>query len=65
MEGLAAGASALAGQADGLRAAVDNGQLVMDPEAAEAVAQVYKEKADAVRKARSDSERLILRQGSA
>ncbi|WP_223839754.1 hypothetical protein [Saccharopolyspora pogona] len=60
MEGLAAGASVLAGRAEGLRAAVDNGQLVMDPAAAEAVAKVYKEKANAVRKARSDSERLIL-----
>ncbi|MEU6262144.1 hypothetical protein [Saccharopolyspora shandongensis] len=60
MEGFAAGASALMGQAQGLRAAVDNGQLVMNPEAAEAVAKVYDEKADDVRKARAGSERLIL-----
>lgn len=46
MEGLAAGASALQGQSAGLRAAVDNGQLVMDPERAKAVAAVYDEKAD-------------------
>ncbi|MEU5850493.1 hypothetical protein [Saccharopolyspora shandongensis] len=56
MEGFAAGASALMGQAQGLRAAVDNGQLVMDPAAAEAVAKVYEEKAEklAAKAARTD-----------
>ncbi|MGW5647965.1 hypothetical protein ACWEV3_00810 [Saccharopolyspora sp. NPDC003752] len=56
MEGLAAGASALMGQAQGLRAAVDSGQLVMDPKAAEAVAKVYEEKAEklAAKIARTD-----------
>ncbi len=60
MEGLAAGASALEGQSAGLRAAVDNGQLVMDPERAEAVAKVYDEKATAVQKQRGRAERLIV-----
>ncbi|MGI8309772.1 hypothetical protein [Saccharopolyspora hattusasensis] len=61
MEGLAAGASALAGRAEGLRAAVDNGQLVMDPEAAERVARVYAEKADDILFEIQDVERLIAR----
>ncbi|MEV6233715.1 hypothetical protein AB0L88_38235 [Saccharopolyspora shandongensis] len=59
MEGLAAGASALAGRAEGLRAAVDNGQLVMDPKAAEAVAQVYKEKADALSEKIARTDQLV------
>ncbi|MEV4728986.1 hypothetical protein [Saccharopolyspora sp. NPDC049426] len=59
MEGLAAGASALQGQSQGLRAAVDNGQLVMDPERAEAVAKVYEEKADDFRHFFRDAQRLI------
>ncbi|MGW3471376.1 hypothetical protein ACWDKQ_23620, partial [Saccharopolyspora sp. NPDC000995] len=59
MEDLAAGASALAGQAEGLRAAVDNGQLVMDPEAAERVAKVYEEKAAAVQDNVGVAQRLI------
>jgi uncharacterized protein YukE len=61
MEGLAAGASALEGQSAGLRAAVDNGQLVMDPERAEAVAKVYEEKADELRKKRLRTDQLIAR----
>lgn len=61
MEGLAAGASALMGQAQGLRAAVDNGQLVMDPAAAEAVAKVYEEKAELLSEQRLDTDRLIAK----
>lgn len=61
MEGLAAGASALEGQSAGLRAAVDNGQLVMDPERAEAVAKVYEEKADDFRGFIRDGQRLLTR----
>lgn len=60
MEGLAAGASALEGQSAGLRAAVDNGQLVMDPERAEAVAKVYEEKAEEIADKRKSAERLLL-----
>ncbi|WP_235878015.1 hypothetical protein [Saccharopolyspora karakumensis] len=60
MEGLAAGASALEGQSVGLRAAVDNGQLVMNHESAEAVAKVYDDKADDLRQQRSRAERLFL-----
>ncbi|MGI8309120.1 hypothetical protein [Saccharopolyspora hattusasensis] len=59
MEGLAAGASVLAGRAEGLRAAVDNGQLVMDPEAAERVAKVYDEKADDFRGFAREAQQLI------
>ncbi|MBF6507858.1 hypothetical protein IU422_08880 [Nocardia farcinica] len=59
MEGFAAGASALAGQAAGLRAAVDSGKVVMTPEAAEAVAKVYEEKADDVRSRTGDAQRLL------
>ncbi|SFS43747.1 hypothetical protein [Saccharopolyspora flava] len=61
MEGLAQGASALAGQSAGLRAAVDNGQLVMDPERAEAVAKVYDDKADDIRRKRLRTDQLIAR----
>ena len=61
MEGLAAGASALQGQSAGLRAAVDNGQLVMDPERAEAVAKVYDEKADDFRGFYRNGQRLLTR----
>ncbi|GAB3676893.1 hypothetical protein [Saccharopolyspora tripterygii] len=61
MEGLAAGASALQGQSDGLRAAVDNGQLVMDPERAEAVAKVYDEKADEIQDTITKAQRLVRR----
>ena len=63
MEGLAAGASALQGQSQGLRAAVDNGQLVMDPERAEAVAKVYEEKAKELDKLTGRLDRLVVRQG--
>ncbi|PKW13365.1 hypothetical protein [Saccharopolyspora spinosa] len=59
MEGLAAGVSALAGQAEGLRAAVDSGQLVMDPEAAERVAKVYDEKAEALFGLRRNTRQLL------
>ncbi|MEB3368776.1 hypothetical protein [Saccharopolyspora mangrovi] len=59
MEGLAQGASALAGQSAGLRAAVDNGQLVMDPERAEAVAKVYEDKAKDFVGFYRDAQRLI------
>ncbi|GAA4860206.1 hypothetical protein GCM10023222_09660 [Saccharopolyspora cebuensis] len=60
MEGFAAGAKALSGRADGLRAAVDSGQLVMDPEAAERVAKVYEDKADDVRNMISHASRLVV-----
>ncbi|MDI2029004.1 hypothetical protein QFW96_10295 [Saccharopolyspora sp. TS4A08] len=60
MEGLAAGANALAGQSAGLRAAVDNGQLVMDPERAEAVAKVYEDKADDLDKIVGRADRLVI-----
>ncbi|WP_406688638.1 hypothetical protein REH65_19965 [Saccharopolyspora sp. ID03-671] len=63
MEGLAAGANALAGQSAGLRAAVDNGQLVMDPERAEAVAKVYDDKAKELQKLTGRLDRLVVRQG--
>lgn len=59
MEGFAQQAGALAGQAQGLRAAVDNGQLVMDPEAAERVAKVYEDKADELADRIMDTDRLI------
>jgi hypothetical protein len=59
MEGFAAGARALAGQAQGLRAAVDAGQLVMDPEAAERVARLYDQKADDFRGFQRDTRQLI------
>ncbi|GAB3294924.1 hypothetical protein [Parasphingorhabdus pacifica] len=59
MEGYAQQAGALAGQAQGLRAAVDNGKLVMDPEAAERVAKVYEEKADDLQKQRQRTHRLV------
>ncbi|GAA0539744.1 hypothetical protein GCM10011581_42600 [Saccharopolyspora subtropica] len=62
MEGFAAQAGNLAGQAQGLRAAVDAGHLVMDPQAAERVARVYEDKADAVQELVGDARRLI-RQG--
>lgn len=62
MEGLAAGASALQGQSAGLRAAVDNGQLVMDPERAEAVAKVYDEKADQIQDKITQAQRLVRRE---
>ncbi|MGW1680021.1 hypothetical protein [Saccharopolyspora sp. NPDC002376] len=61
MEGLAAGASALAGQAQGLRAAVDSGKVVMTPEAAEAVAKVYLDKAEKLGELRLDTDRLIAK----
>nr|WP_179724691.1 hypothetical protein [Saccharopolyspora hordei] len=61
MEGIAAGASALAGQAAGLRAAVDSGKVVMTPEAAERVAKLYEDKADDVRKKRFRTDRLLAR----
>ncbi|MGI8312588.1 hypothetical protein [Saccharopolyspora hattusasensis] len=46
-------------QAQGLRAAVDAGQLVMDPEAAERVAKVYDEKADNLAFLVADTDDLI------
>ncbi|RKT85111.1 hypothetical protein SAMN05421805_108143 [Saccharopolyspora antimicrobica] len=61
MEGFAAGASALAGQAAGLRAAVDSGKVVMTPEAAEAVAKVYEDKAEKLRKKRFRTDRLVAK----
>ncbi|WP_433870274.1 hypothetical protein [Saccharopolyspora sp. CA-218241] len=61
MEGFAAGAGALAGRAQGLRAAVDSGQLVMDAEAAERVAKVYEDKAESLGDLISDSQRLVRR----
>lgn len=61
MEGLAAGASALEGQSAGLRAAVDNGQLVMNHESAEAVAKVYDDKADQIQEVITASQRLVRR----
>ncbi|MDA3625056.1 hypothetical protein [Saccharopolyspora oryzae] len=60
MEGLAAGASALAGQAQGLRAAVDSGKLVMNPEAAEAVAKVYEDKAENFNRHLRDANQLVV-----
>ncbi|MGW1679056.1 hypothetical protein [Saccharopolyspora sp. NPDC002376] len=59
MESFAAGASALAGQAQGLRAAVDSGKLVMEPEAAEELAKFYEDKADDVRDKRRRTDRLV------
>ncbi|GAA0539727.1 hypothetical protein GCM10011581_50170 [Saccharopolyspora subtropica] len=59
MEGFAAQAGNLAGQAQGLRAAVDAGHLVMDPQAAERVARVYEDKADDIRGCSSAAQRLI------
>ncbi|MDA3647307.1 hypothetical protein LZ318_35705 [Saccharopolyspora indica] len=60
MEGFAAGASALAGQAAGLRAAVDSGKVRMTPDAAERVAKIYDDKADDLRRKTSDAQRLIV-----
>ncbi|GAA0523058.1 hypothetical protein GCM10009533_22840 [Saccharopolyspora spinosporotrichia] len=60
MEGFAQQAGALAGQAQGLRAAVDSGHLVMDPEAAERVAKVYDDKADKVRTKVARAQELIV-----
>jgi len=60
MEGFAAGASALAGQAAGLRAAVDSGKVVMTPEAAEAVAKIYEDKARKIFSRRRNTEQLIV-----
>ena len=59
LEGIAAGASALAGQAAGLRAAVDSGKVVMTPEAAERVAKIYEDKADDIRSRARDAQRLV------
>lgn len=59
MEGFAAGASALAGQAAGLRAAVDSGKIVMTPEAAEAVAKVYEAKARKLAQSISRTDQLV------
>ncbi|MGP4015350.1 hypothetical protein [Saccharopolyspora sp. 5N708] len=61
MEDFAAQAGALAGQAAGLRAAVDNGQLVMDPAAAERVAKVYEEKADKLNSKAGRLDQLVVR----
>ncbi|KAA5833733.1 hypothetical protein F1721_14335 [Saccharopolyspora hirsuta] len=61
MEGFAAGASALAGQAAGLRAAVDSGKVVMTPEAAERVAKIYEDKADKLQVKMRRTERLIAK----
>lgn len=63
MEGFAQQAGALAGQAQGLRAAVDNGQLVMDPEAAERVAKVYDGKARELVRKITDAHGLIVDRG--
>lgn len=60
MEGFAQQAGTLAGQAQGLRAAVDSGQLVMDPEAAERVARVYDDKARELAKTIRDANQLII-----
>ena len=59
MEGFAAQAGALAGQAQGLRAAVDSGHLVMDPEAAKRVARVYEEKAKNLAKLTARTDQLV------
>ncbi|MER7083511.1 hypothetical protein SAMN02982929_06197 [Saccharopolyspora kobensis] len=59
MEGFAAGASALAGQAAGLRAAVDSGKVRMTPDAAEELGRFYEEKADKVQALSSRTDRLI------
>lgn len=60
-ENMAGQVGGLQQQAQGLRAAVDNGQLVMDPEAAERVAKVYEDKADALAKAVAKADRLVAR----
>lgn len=59
MEGLSNQADQLEGHSAGLRDAVDNGKLVMDPQAAERVAKVYEDKADDIQKQVSRAQRLL------
>lgn len=60
-EGMAGQIGGLQQQAQGLRAAVDAGHLVMAPEAAERVAKVYEDKADKLAFLVTDANRLIAR----
>lgn len=59
MEGLSNQADQLEGHSAGLRDAVDNGKLVMDPQAAERVAQVYEDKADELRRKRQRTDQML------
>jgi hypothetical protein len=60
-EGLAQQAGALGQQAQGLRAAVDSGQMVMDPAAADRLAAFYESKAEDVALEASSAESYIAR----
>ncbi|MGI8308637.1 hypothetical protein [Saccharopolyspora hattusasensis] len=60
-EGAAGQIGDLQQQAQGLRAAVDSGQLVMDPEAAERVAKVYEGTADKLGYRIANADNLIAR----
>lgn len=60
-EAVAGSIGGLQQQAQGLRAAVDSGKLVMDPETAEKLAKLYENKADKLAFKIGDAERLIVR----